>query len=236
MVGVVCARAFEGGGDQVIGRHEVGQPGNAALARARTKGDQDGRLAAQQPGEMEVLRRADAAREQRQVDRAVVHLLDVGVLGVHDGRPEDDLEMLGEVEDRLAEVDDADVAAAARRCPVHREAVLARGAHASPPRAQAPSVAISDRSAATSGTRPQASGPERSDLVDDARERVGQLLSLCRARVDALEALRFDAQADQHAAQQLEAAQRLDVLDPVVAVLRPAAGHDHGVSAALEGT
>ena len=48
---------------------------------------------------------ADAAREEGQVDRAVGHRLDVGVLGVHDRRPEDDVEALGEVEDRLVQVD-----------------------------------------------------------------------------------------------------------------------------------
>src|SRR5450756_491430 len=55
-----------------------------------------------------------AARHESDRDLAVGHGLDVAVLAVHDSRPQDDVECVGDINDVLVDVDDGDVAAAAR--------------------------------------------------------------------------------------------------------------------------
>ena len=183
VVGVVGGRPLEGGRQQLVDRAQVGQPRDAALGRARAERDEDRRLAPQQAGELLVLVVADPAREQGQVDRPVGHRRQVVVLGVHHRRPEDDLEALGEVEDRLVEVEDADVAATARRGPVHREAYGDRRARITSPPPRAPGAGRATMS------RVPAEWAERADLVDDAPELVGEPLALGGAGVDPLEAL-----------------------------------------------
>ena len=74
-------------------------------------------------------------------------------------------------------------------------------------------------------------GAERLDLGHDARHLVGEALALGGAGVEALQSCRLDAQVGERPAQEDEAPQGLHRLDAVVAVLRPAAGHDHRVGA-----
>ena len=100
------------------------RPGNAAHVRARAEGHQELALLAQQLGDVLVLAVADRAVEERQVELAVGHRLDVLVLAVHGDGPEADVGDLGHVEDELVGVEHGDVAAAARGAPVERDLEL----------------------------------------------------------------------------------------------------------------
>ncbi len=57
------------------------------------------------------------------------HRLDIFVLGVHSDRPEDHVEIGIDVEDLLADVENGDLAAAARGGPIHRKFRFARSCH-----------------------------------------------------------------------------------------------------------
>src|SRR5450756_1241245 len=68
-----------------------------------------------------------AARHESDRDLAVGHGLDVAVLAVHDSRPQDDVECVGDINDVLVDVDDGDVATTARRGPEDGELGLRDG-------------------------------------------------------------------------------------------------------------
>ena len=111
----------------------IGQSGNAAFAGAGAKCDQDLGLSAQQLGNVLIFVVADAAVEQRQQDRAVLHRLDILVFGIHGHRPEDHLEVGVHIQDLLVDVQDGDLTAAAGGCPVHGEFWFCRCALMLPP-------------------------------------------------------------------------------------------------------
>ena len=90
--GVVRAGRREGGVDDLLAARQVGEAGDAALAGARPERDHELRLAAQEPGQVDRLVGAHGARHEGDRDLAVGHGLDVAVLAVHDGRPQDDVE------------------------------------------------------------------------------------------------------------------------------------------------
>ncbi len=153
-----------GGGEDGGDGGEVGEARDAALVGAGSEGDQHLRLAAQELGHLLVLAVADPAREEADVDGAVRHRLDVVVLGVHHRRPEDDVHRRGHVEDLLVEVEDGDVAAAARGGPVHRQTRLRAHAGTSASSGAWPGgVASACGPGVPAGTAtprpPQASGP-----------------------------------------------------------------------------
>ena len=115
----------------LLRRGDVGQTRDAAHGGAGAEGDHDLALLAQQLGHVLVLGVAHGAVEQAEVDEAVFVAFDVLVLEVGRHRPEDDVEMLGELEHFLLDLQDGDGAASAGRRPVHRELGLAHADFAS---------------------------------------------------------------------------------------------------------
>ena len=103
---------------------EVAQAGDAALRGAGAEGHEDLRLAAEQAGHVLLLAVADAAVEEADVDLAVGHLLDVADLAVGDAGAEDQVEGGVDVEDLGVDLQDGDLATAARRGPVNGQLAL----------------------------------------------------------------------------------------------------------------
>ena len=92
----------------------LARPGMQPSLAHEPKATTNLRLAPQQLGEVDRLVGPHAAADEGDGDLAVGHGLDVGVLAVHDRRPQDDVEGRGHFHDVLVDVDDGDVAAAAR--------------------------------------------------------------------------------------------------------------------------
>ena len=129
-VGVVDGRLVDV--DELLdlgGVGDVGEAGDAAHDGAGAEGDEELALVAQHLGDVLVLAVADAAVEQADVDEVVVVGLEVLVLEVGRGRPEDDVVGGVDLDDLLLDLEQGDLAAAAAAGPVHGELELASCRH-----------------------------------------------------------------------------------------------------------
>ena len=99
----------------------LARPGIPPMWAQEPKATMSLALLAQQLGDVLVLGVADRAVEDREVELAVGHRLDVVVLAVDGDRPEADVGGRGHVEDELVGVEDRHVAAAAGCAPVERD-------------------------------------------------------------------------------------------------------------------
>ena len=193
-----------------------------------------------------VLRVADAAREERDVDGAVRHRLEVGVLGVHDGRPEDDLEALvDQSQDASSRLSTAMSQPPQAGGPVHGEAVRLVALMPGPPSEGPGSCPGSGMAVDVAGlhgresarparpvARPQPSGPSaRTSSTMRAISSASRSPSAALAQTSCRRAGSMPSAATTRRSS-WKRRRRLEVLLAVVAVAGPAAGDHDAVGAA----
>jgi len=100
---------------------EVRKAGNSACRCARTEGNEDLRFLPEEVCKLLLLRIPDRTVEEANVDETVLHGLDVLVLRINGHGPEEYVSRSCNVKDRLVDIQDRDLAAAAACRPVECE-------------------------------------------------------------------------------------------------------------------